>query len=1139
MKKLILLLMLGVMLFAAASETKPLTAGFMECAGIRTGIVWRHLGPYRKFKENGVTANEHRVLPWFMGKVSEQQIYNTLKQYHVVIPDVFRGHLALDYDKLIQNYKKALVRYAREGGGVVIVASSPGYTTDRRDEIFNHLFADFGLYMTKEGVCDLKNEYQYPDHPFLSHKKVAAPSYLRFFKTSAIADSPVTKGVKNIYFPQWGDCGMWGAMLLKFSPQWKVVVRGEKSAKSYLPETLESKHSFYQKPGSVKTAPPLAAYRDFGKGRIFVISANSMHVFDNCYAAGWPGVFEHYGDGKTPSDGHKLLFNAIHYVGNNARKNPALGNYKEKNLNLTLTFPAKSSPGAAAIPALPSGEWKGLIGIRTRLSGGKGRVADFVREAKKHNIRFLVFTELFENMDAAKFAQLKKECAAVSNADFYACPGLEFPDGNGLRWVVWGERVPFPQQSVLSADGKRVHRWGVYISACGRAPNGPLDFNALRKIADPANLWWYSRIPAVVRRDGKTLFASARDFDFGLADLRGIGVYAFCGISDPGKIGKEHIFNIIPGGKVQTKTWLNTKNIDNCHLGYPSSGPRITAWGAANAFNQFLHNRTAGTQRIRSKIAVSSDDGIRDIAIYAAPGRLLRRFDVGGKKSFSTEFELVHDRRMDVYAVVTDIKGKKAFSPSWKATMFFYDISRCTDNLNLLGYSTMHGHPDRHDYPASMREFEAKSNPRQAVLVGIDTSAEDDGSFYPYASLVVNCRTTEGIQFWGNHALDNFSAHPVRFNFTGSGVSKVSSNSTFRVSTRNRHIGKQRKSYSEASIFPNTGKQPLFNIKLESYLLRSRIMPHVSLTAYWLAADDYQGGAMIHNITLTAQKDVVLKGDIPLEMLTCHIKASEHFNQKQGYGTRIIADTVSGIVDQAPSKLRGILKDGGFLTVTSEKSPRKMIIVAGGSKLPIRFTVRENGMVMLGLGTAGMKIAKGTEIKFNCAVLSATANFTSADQLQALAKIYRVSSGNGLHVLQASGGAVKFTADAEPFAICDTAFAIKNVEDNGSACYYEFNGTRRFIPSPVENNTLYFQTDARKKCEVWAGNLFLCDKKEIRITPVLYGLAKGQKPFIEIHNPTDKKLFCQVTVPVDAPEFGGMKIQAEIPAGSSVFKELK
>ena len=207
--------------------------------------------------------------------------------------------------------------------------------------------------------------------------------------------------------------------------------------------------------------------------------------------------------------------------------------------------------------------------------------------------------------------------------------------------------------------------------------------------------------------------------------------------------------------------------------------------------------------------------------------------------------------------------------------------------------------------------------------------------------------------------------------------------------------------------------------------------------------------------------------------------------------------------------------------------------------MPIRFTVQENGMVMLGLGTAGMKIAKGTEIKFNCAVLSATANFTSADQLQALAKIYRVSSGNGLHVLQASGGAVKFTADAEPSAICDTAFAIKNVEDNGSACYYEFNGTRRFIPSPVENNTLYFQTDTRKKCEVWAGNLFLCDKKEIRITPVLYGLAKGQKPFIEIHNPTDKKLFCQVTVPVDAPEFGGMKIQAEIPAGSSVFKEFK
>lgn len=1139
MKKFFLLLAGITAGFAALSQEKPLTAAFLDTVGIRTGAVWRKFGPYKKFQEQGISADQHISLSWFKGQVSEQAIYDTLKQYHVVIPDIFRGHLALDYGRLIQNYRRALVRYVQNGGGVVIIASSPGYTTDRRDEIFNLLFADFGVSMTKEGVCDLQNEYQYPDHPFLSHNTAAAPSYLRFFKTSAIADSPVTSGVKNLFFPQWGDCGMWGSMLLKFSPRWKIIVRGEKTARSFKPESSRTKHSLYKTPGSVETSPPLAACRDFGKGRIFVIAANSMHVFDNCFAQGWPGVFEHYGDGKTSSDGHKLLFNAIRWAAEGALKNPELGNYREKDQTLRLKIPDAAVPGTRAIPPLPAGEWKGLIGIRTRLSGGMGAVADFVREARKHNIRFLVFTELFENMDAAKMAQLKKECAAATTDDFYACPGLEFPDGNGLRWIVWGERVLFPPAVLLSADGKRVHWWGNYIAICGRAPNGPLDFDALRKIADPANLWWHSRVPAVVRRNGKTLFSSVRDFDFSLADLRGMGVYAFCGISDPRRIGDENIFNIVPGGKKEVRTWLNTKNIDDCHLSYPSAGPRITAWGAANAFNQYLHNRTAGTQRIRGKIAVSSDCGIKDIVIYAAPGRLLRLFDAAGKKDFSAEFELVHDRRMDVYAVITDVNGKKAVSPSWKATMFFYDIARCTDNLNLLGYSTLHGHPDRHDYPGSMREFEARSNPDQAVLTGIDTTAENDGSFYPFAELAVDCRTVQGSQLWGNNALDSFCAQPARFNFTGSGVSKFSSSSDYRVDTHNRHRGKRRIPYSQASIFPSVGKQPLFDIKLESYLLRSRILPHVSQTAYWLAAGDYQGGAMIHNIRLRARRDMVLKGGIPLQILSCFNKAPKHFNPSRGYWNRLIADTVSGIVDGAPANACGVLRNGGFLTVVSKNSPRKIVIIAGSDRLPIRFRGGPSGGIVLGLGTDGLKVAGGTEISFNCAVLSVSAAFDSVEKLRELARIYPVAEGSGLHTVQASGGAALLDIEAEPAAICDTAFAVANVENNGSACYYEFDGTRRFVPAPVENGTLYFQTDTRKKVRVWAGDLFLCDKKDIRITPVLYGLAKNQKPFVEIHNPTAGALSCQITTPADAPEYGGLKMSVVVPAGSSVFKELK
>ena len=105
--------------------------------------------------------------------------------------------------------------------------------------------------MLREGITDSTNIYSYQGHPFLSVPANETPAYLRFFHTENIIDSPMTKDVKTLFFPEWGCGGMWGTIGLELSKDWTVVVRGEKTAKSYMTSSESSKNSLMVKEGAL------------------------------------------------------------------------------------------------------------------------------------------------------------------------------------------------------------------------------------------------------------------------------------------------------------------------------------------------------------------------------------------------------------------------------------------------------------------------------------------------------------------------------------------------------------------------------------------------------------------------------------------------------------------------------------------------------------------------------------------------------------------------------------------------------------------------------------------------------------------------------------------------------------------------
>ena len=301
---------------------------------------------------------------------------------------------------------------------------------------------------------------------------------------------------------------------------------------------------------------------------------------------------------------------------------------------------------------------------------------------------------------------------------------------------------------------------------------------------------------------------------------------------------------------------------------------------------------------------------------------------------------------------------------------------------------------------------------------------------------------------------------------------------------------------------------------------------------------------MIHEITFRFKKDITLKGEVPLQLVSI-ASGSSYFTAERGYWNTLCAETPRQILqERMGTHYSGEIRNEGFLTVLSKNSDRRIVLMPSSRDLQPVFAAEKNGTVVLGLGKDGQQIRKGQKISIVLAVAAVTSEKNDAEFCRQLAdsvfhapkwKMIRgkLESRTGFSAVQAENGDAEWIMQPA-FQICDLPFVVSGIQNNGAAAYCERNKDIKFIFAPVFQDKMYFQHSAESNTRLWAGNIFLASNPALKLTLVMDGQSPEKKPYLEIHNPTDRTCNAEIHSPAGTPVFGGKRFSISIPAGSSV-----
>ncbi len=245
----------------------------------------------------------------------------------------------------------------------------------------------------------------------------------------------ITQGVHSLWYPGGQYPTMVASYTMALSSEWDALVRGMPTAHST----------------SVASQPPLVAVRSFGKGRVAIACWDPRFCIED-------GMHPAYGGYMLrKADGARLLANLYDWLGApSIREGSVFANNDPSSCDSKprVQLPGPDFTDAELVKRIDAistqTPYKGIIGVRSDVSGGSTSVATFCQEARRDGLDFLVFTETFENMDADKWGRLVEQCRAQSSSTFIAIPGLRIagPD-SGERVVFNLPRLPTKEE----ADG--------------------------------------------------------------------------------------------------------------------------------------------------------------------------------------------------------------------------------------------------------------------------------------------------------------------------------------------------------------------------------------------------------------------------------------------------------------------------------------------------------------------------------------------------------------------------------------------------------------------------------------------------------------------------------------------------------------
>ena len=1076
-----------------------------------------------------------------------------LKKYHVVqILADDEGIFNLTPAKEAQAKKigEVLADYIRSGGSVIIHPRNVRYPGNDDEKYWNILFAPLGFRLESEGIADKSNMIQ---HEFKT--AFSAP----FFHTKNIKAHAVTKGIRGLWLPVFSFCPIPATPLITLtSPDWNVVIRGEKTAASWKVNKRTSALDL-NSPGSSKGEPPICAIRSFGKGRIALVTSDRIWSGQNYGIPTWSHIVENKGFNGKHGDLMQLLVNLINWGAETSKKNPALGTYQPVPYQ-PVKFPESIHWDNHRFQNDYQTLSKGIIGAHSNFSDGKSSVAEYVKAAKAAGLKFIVFTDPLEKLTPEKLTALKNACKAASDANFYACPGVEFTDGSGIRWIFYGEKVVYPETKPFMKngfkhvcwDGKVMKNWGRYAVQCSFPASAIIDYKDLvkNKVA-PENLWWFYNVIPYAFDHGKLIADNSRQWAFALKDLRLVTPVTFNRITHASEVKSSADTAVTAYAPQGVKPMLNTR----CSA-YHQSKPVLpqVAYGKGTPVTirnfQLINDQkdprtlqTKGTQRAKGKLSVSSPNGLKEIRIYDAVEGLIRRFGCKGAKEFIREFELVHDKQYYLWLEAEDMKGCKTISHFLRMFDYKQGLFRCGDNLNILGPLGYYWHPDRNEMLPMLKLFR---NGEFYSVQGWDRGGSDCP--VPAGNLLNRARL-EGVGEVLPGGVPKMHGMRMDVQLASGDLQIVNATMDSFVEAFDN---KFRPGPSSCSPARKVEDNPYYIHHQRMYSPRDRMDHHIAWDHRRLyeSLEQYDGSFLMYEGEITFKQDVTFQKNTVLPFELARFRTEPHAAAKLQDDTILVTDQLKGllrITEKAGTRKKshsGIIADKGFVALISSHVGYLSIIPVEGE---FRYYYYNPGYLTVAIGKPGQKFKKGETLKYafisgdfvdkkrDGSKIRLAAEILRDNNYPAIVKVGKQTKAPFFFDVTAVKNEAVFQLGPKPGLGIDLPIRVRGLKNNG--CIAVYSSQRpwfRFVGTAKHDGAVYLQENIDKSNQLWIGNVFVADNADLRLTLVMDGQKTGQQTFLEIHNPTDKAIKAKIWSPENTPRFKGMFFHTTVPAGDSI-----
>ena len=627
---------------------------------------------------------------------------NEIKNYNVVVLQKGGAYLG-------NKERDILLNFVKEGGGLFIILYKGEHLDDWVGQF--QLLDLLNAKLRPELIKDPENQ-----------KSGNTPWGIIFALTRNIKPSPITENVNQIWYPISPAGGLSSTLPFEVGEEWQIIVRGEKTSKTEVWRSNARGLSDERIPKESINEPPIFAVREYGKGRIAICGINSSYHFFGGYAKALKGIVVENGIDGVKSDFLRLLINTLSYLSEPSLKSGVSAKFKT-NFNVFTERQLPKHPpynwSKVSFP-LPPKIFKGIIGIQTEITGGKGKIEDFVKISKDCNLDFIILLEDFSKLSKEKWENLKEICELNSDDKFLTVPGFKFIDGYGNNYYAFGYKIRFPDDFLLDEE----RRFSIYEiqdnkKIPGQVAHNLLEFmHNLNRMNLTIGTFLHSKNPCPYYefRSYDSIAIFTQDFTKNRLELldelidgykhlqnRGESLWPFAIsiINHPSQIitaVKEGYINYCEARdlndlKNQFSSW-HPAMAGYQHLRYISNGPKIILW-------KFIGPRDLETYewfdwswwRWRLKLIVESDTGLKTVRVFDG-NDLIRNFYPIGEKKFEWEEDFTHGQQHNIFVIAEDLKGKKAISMElFDRPQPLLEEFMCGDRMNQLSYS-MQKKPD-------------------------------------------------------------------------------------------------------------------------------------------------------------------------------------------------------------------------------------------------------------------------------------------------------------------------------------------------------------------------------------------------------------------------------------------------------------